>query len=82
MSPGLKNLVTAAISKEPTSKAVAVSPNSGVAAPTLTRLLEMPLDSSVKPLPEIQEEESGEEAVDVEATQQVTTESKTEAFVV
>lgn len=68
ISPGLKNLVSAAISKEPTTKAVTSSPGSGAAAPTLTRLLEMPPSSPGKPLPEIKTEDKLEsEAETVES---------------
>lgn len=54
MSPGLKNLVSNAIAEETSpTKAVSTSPASGAAAPTLTRLLELPLNSPGKPLPEL-----------------------------
>ena len=54
MSPGLKNLVSNAIAEETSpSKTVNTSPSSGAAAPTLTRLLELPPNSPGKPLPEL-----------------------------
>lgn len=54
--------MSAAISKEATLNPVTVSPSSG-AAPTLTRLLEMPLNSPGKPLAEVQAEEVVEAVV-------------------
>ncbi len=54
MSPGLKNLVSSAIGEETSpSKPTSTSPGTRVAAPTLTHLLELPLNSPGKPLPEL-----------------------------
>ena len=54
MSPGLKNLVSSAIGEETSPiKATSTSPGTRVTAPTLTHLLELPLSSPGKPLPEL-----------------------------
>lgn len=54
MSPGLKNLVTTAIGEESSPvKNITTSPGTRVVAPTLTHLLELPLNSPGKPLPEL-----------------------------
>ena len=55
MSPGLKNLVSnaAAVGEETPSPTKSVNTSPGTGAPTLTRLLELPLNSPGKPLPEL-----------------------------
>jgi len=54
MSPGLKNLVSTAIGEETSpAKVTSSSPGTRVAAPTLTHLLELPLNSPGKPLPDL-----------------------------
>lgn len=55
MSPGLKNLVSSAASvgEEVPSPTKAANTSPGGGAPTLTRLLELPLNSPGKPLPEL-----------------------------
>ena len=54
MSPGLKNLVSTAIGEEASpAKVTSSSPGTRVAAPTLTHLLELPLNSPGKPLPDL-----------------------------
>jgi len=75
MSPGLKNLVSTAIGEETSPvKASITSPGAGTAAPTLTRLLELPLNSPGKPLPELTvSEESVEVSTTVESPVKVET---------
>lgn len=54
LSSGLKNLLSTAIGDESNSKMPSVSPvGSGATAPTLTRLLELPLNALGKPLAEL-----------------------------
>lgn len=64
MSPGLKNLVSTAIGEEASSvKTLSTSPGARVAAPTLTHLLELPLNSPGKPLPELSVTEETEVSI-------------------
>lgn len=54
LSPGLKNLVSTAIGEDTSAiKVASTSPGTRVAAPTLTHLLELPLNSPGKPLPDL-----------------------------
>jgi hypothetical protein len=64
MSPGLKNLVSTAIGEETSpAKVTSSSPGTRVAAPTLTHLLELPLNSPGKPLPDLTVTEETEVSV-------------------